>query len=88
MHGISILCAFECKRYAPDRPVGPEIARALLGTILHGSTRATKGVLVTTSRFTPATRTFILTEPSLDGKDFDGIVGWLQEYGGKGARSR
>jgi restriction system protein len=80
IHGISILCAFECKRYAPDRPVGPEIARALLGTIMHGPTRAAKGILVTTSSFTPAARTFIFTEPGLDGRDFDGIVEWLQEY--------
>ncbi len=83
VHGLTVLCAFECKRYSFDRPVGPEIARALLGTILHGSTRATKGVLVTTSHFTPAARRFILTEPNLDGKDFDGIIGWLREFGEK-----
>jgi hypothetical protein len=83
VHGIPIFFAFECKRYAPDRPVGPDIARALLGTISHPSTRATKGVLVTTSRFTPAARKFILTEPSLDGRDFDGILEWLREYGAK-----
>lgn len=81
VHGIEILFAFECKRYSPGRPVGPEIARALLGTIMHGNTRAAKGVLVTTSHFTPATRRFILTEPALDGKDFDGVVSWLHEYG-------
>jgi hypothetical protein len=80
VHGISFLCAFECKRYSADRPVGPEIARALLGTITHEKSRATKGILVTTSSFTPAAREFILTEPNLDGKDFAGIVGWLQEY--------
>lgn len=80
VHGISIACAFECKRYAPKRAVGPEIARALLGTISHGETRAAKGILVTTSTFSPAARKFILTEPSLDGRDFDGIVEWLREY--------
>jgi hypothetical protein len=84
VHGISILFAFECKRYTD--PVGPEFARALLGTIVHGATRANKGVLVTTSRFTPATRKFILTEPSLDGRDYDGLVEWLHEYASKGAR--
>jgi hypothetical protein len=83
VHGISIFFAFECKRYSADRPVGPDIARALLGTISHAATRATKGVLVTTSRFTPAARRFILTEPSLDGRDFDGIVEWLREYATK-----
>ena len=86
IHGISIVCAFECKKYAPNRPIGPEIARALLGTITHSGTRATKGILVTTSYFTPSARSFILTEPTLDGKDFDGIVAWVHEYGSKGKR--
>lgn len=80
VHGISIIFAFECKRYAPNNPVGPEIARALLGTITSASTRATAGVLVTTSYFSPATRKLILTEPALDGRDFQGIVEWLHEY--------
>jgi len=83
VHGIRIFCAFECKRYAPDRPVGPLFARALLGTLTHRDSRATKGVLVTTSSFTPAARNFILSEPLLDGKDFDGIVSWLHEYSPK-----
>lgn len=83
VHGISILFAFECKRYKPDLPVGPELLRALLGTITHGSTKANKGVLVTTSTFTSGARNFLLTEPSIDGKDFDGIVGWLREYAKK-----
>jgi hypothetical protein len=79
VHGIAILFAFECKRYSADRPVGVAVARALLGTIVHGSTRANKGVLVTTSRLTKGARSFILTEPALEGKDFDGLVGWLNE---------
>jgi Restriction endonuclease len=87
IHGIPIMFAFECKRYAPHNPVGPDIARALLGTIAHGRTRASKGVLVTTSYFTPSARSFILTEPDLDGKDFDGIVEWLKEYGSKSRRA-
>ena len=80
VHGIPIMFAFECKKYAPDRPIGPAIARALLGVISHGETRATKGVLVTTSYFTKATNDFILTEPKLDGRDFDDVVEWLREY--------
>ena len=78
--GVPIFFAFECKRYAAKRPVGIAFARALLGTITHGPSRATKGVLVTTSRFTSGARNFILTEPQLDGKDFDGVVGWLRDY--------
>jgi len=83
LHGLRMVFAFECKRYAPHKPVGPNIARALLGTISHGATRATQGVIVTTSYFTPAAKEFIFTEPSLDGKDFDGIVEWLKEYAQK-----
>lgn len=83
LHGLSILFAFECKRLSPERPVGVAIARALLGTVVHGQTRANKGVLVTTSRFTKGARSFILTEPILDGADFNGIVRWLREYGAK-----
>ena len=79
VHGLSILFAFECKRYSANHPVGVAVARALLGTIVHGHSRANKGVLVTTSTFTKGARSFILTEPALDGKDFDGLVGWLQE---------
>jgi len=80
MHGIPMLFAFECKQYHPSNPVGPEVLRALLGTITHGPTKANKGVLVTTSTFTSGARSFILTEPSLDGKDFDGITSWMKEY--------
>lgn len=80
VHGISILFAFECKRYAPNRPIGPDVARALLGVISHGQTQVTKGVLVTSSYFSPATSSFILTEPKLDGRDFNGITEWLREY--------
>ncbi len=78
IHGISIMFAFECKRY--KAPVDPDIMRALLGTIVHRDSRANKGVLVTTSNFSAAARQFILTEPALDGRDFDGIVEWLNEY--------
>lgn len=81
--GFSTVYAFECKRYDPDRPVGVLYARALLGTITHPTSRAEYGVLVTTSRFTSGAHNFILTEPRLDGRDFDGIVTWLQQGGGR-----
>ena len=80
VHGISILFAFECKRFAPSRAVGVGVARALLGVVTHGDTRANVGVLVTTSRFTKGARRFILTEPSLDSRDFEGVANWLHEY--------
>ena len=78
--GFTLIFAFECKRYQPDRPVSVEYARALLGTITHGEFRADRGVLVTTSRFTDPARHFIVTSPQLEGVDFNGIVGWLREY--------
>jgi hypothetical protein len=81
--GLKILCAFECKQYAANNHVGPDVARALLGTVRLSETRATQGILVTTSYFTPAARRLIITEPSLEGRDFDGIVEWLREYGAK-----
>ena len=80
VHGIPVLFAFECKRFAPTHAVGVGVARALLGVVTHGDTRANVGVLVTTSRFTKGARRFILTEPSLDSRDFEGVVDWLHEY--------
>ena len=53
--------------------------RALFGVVSHSATRANKGVLVTTSSFTRGARNYILTEPSVEGRDFDGIVDWLGE---------
>ena len=78
---IPILFAFECKRY--KNAVGPDIMRALLGTTTYRETRANTGVLVTTSTFSPGAQRFILTEPSVEGRDFDGIVDWLREYATK-----
>ena len=80
VNGIAIVFAFECKKYRPDRPVGIAAARSLLGALHHGRTRANKGVLVTSSRFTKPAREFILDEVSLDGRDYHGLVDWLREY--------
>lgn len=85
--GVPLLVAFECKQYRPDRPVGPLYCRALLGTIVHSETPADRGVLVTTSSFSPAARKFIVTEPRLEGRDFKDIVEWLLEYSRKHRRS-
>ncbi|MCC6774527.1 MAG: restriction endonuclease [Gemmatimonadaceae bacterium] len=82
--GIALIVAFECKRYSVDNPVPVETARALLGTITHGEYRADRGILVTTSRFTEPAHRFILTAPQLEGRDFQAIVEWLQEFAKKG----
>ena len=81
VHGLPILFAFECKKFAPDRAVGVDVARALLGVISHEGTRANKGVLVTSSRFTKGAKDFLISEVSLDGRDFLGVTEWLHEYG-------
>ncbi len=50
----SFLYYVECKRYAPDRPVGVGLVNALTGVVEGG--RATAGLLLTTSRFTAGAR--------------------------------
>ena len=42
-------------RSRPDREIGPSIIRELIGT-LHGYPMGTKGMVVTTSRFTRGAR--------------------------------
>jgi len=79
INDIPVVMAFECKKYAESNKIGPEFLRALLGTITQGATRASMGVLVTTSCFTSGARSFIAAEASIDGKDFDAVAKWLSE---------
>lgn len=79
INGIPLAFYFECKKYAEGNKVQLETLRALLGTIAHESNRVNKGVLVTTSTFTQGSREFILSEARLDGKDYDGVLGWIDE---------
>lgn len=50
----SFLYYVECKRYAPDRPVGVGLVNALTGVL--ASDRATAALMLTTSRFTAGAR--------------------------------
>jgi restriction system protein len=50
----SFLFYVECKRYAPNRPVGVALVNALTGVVERG--RATAGLLLTTSHFTSGAR--------------------------------
>ena len=69
----------ECKCYAETNKVGVRPVRALHGVV--NDKRATKGILVTTSSFTPDARTFMKRNQwVLEGRAFDGIVDWLREY--------
>lgn len=79
VNGVPILFAFECKKQKPQRKVGVGVARALLGTLNQSTTRANVGVLVTTSTFTRGAQNFFLTEAQVKGRDFRGVVEWLEE---------
>lgn len=79
VNGIPLSFYFECKKYADGHKVQLETLRALLGTLAHEARDVNKGVLVTTSTFTKGAKKFILGEARLDGKDYDGILGWIDE---------
>lgn len=49
-----VLYVVECKRFARERRVGPELVRGLYGVVERE--RATRGILATTSIFTPGAR--------------------------------
>lgn len=80
---IPIVMAFECKKYAESNKIGPDILRALLGTVAHSRTKASIGVLVTTSSFTTGARTFMAAEALIDGKDFNALAKWLVKAGSR-----
>lgn len=77
--GIPISLYFECKKYADGNKIQLETLRALLGTMAHDARSVNKGVLVTTSSFTRGCNKFIMEESRLDGKDYQGILGWINE---------
>jgi Holliday junction resolvasome RuvABC ATP-dependent DNA helicase subunit len=47
---------FQCKRYAPDAPIGAPVIRDFYGAVT--AERATKGIFITTSSFTTQAREF------------------------------
>lgn len=55
------LCSFlfyvECKKYAPNRPVGIEVIQRLYGVI--SAEKATGGIIATTSYFTKSAKNYI-----------------------------
>lgn len=79
VNGIPLTFYFECKKYAEDNKVQLQSLRALLGVVAHHSTEANIGVLVTTSTFTAGTKKLIMSECRLDGKDYNGIIGWVSD---------
>jgi HJR/Mrr/RecB family endonuclease len=81
----TLLFLIECKRYAPDHPVGVAVVDRLYGVTLRE--RASHGVIATTSRFTePAIRRAHDVRYQLSLRDYDDLVGWLRSYRGMDAR--
>lgn len=79
VQGIPITFYFECKKYAEGNKIQLDTMRSLLGTVAHDSSKVNKGILVTTSTFTKGCKKFILAESRVDGKDYDGVLGWVDE---------
>jgi hypothetical protein len=75
----TLLYLIECKRYAPERPVGIDIVRALYGVAI--SERASCGLVVTTSHFTRGAKEFAeKNKYQLSLRDYNDLVKWLQGY--------
>jgi restriction system protein len=78
--GIRSKYIIECKRYAPNRPVGVELVRSLYGVqMAHG---ANKSVLATTSRFTADAQNFAsntsTTKWAMDLVGYERIIEWVK----------
>jgi len=77
-HLGSFLYVVECKKYAPDNPVGVGLIRQLNGVVQ--AEQATAGILATTSFFTKGAQEFQRRISHQMGlKDFLGIQEWLQD---------
>lgn len=71
----------QCKKYAPNHPVGVELVRELYGVVQ--SKGATAGIITATSHFTKGAKDFqsqLLYR--LDLKDYIGIQNWLRSIPG------
>jgi len=78
----SFLFIVECKKYAPDNPIGVGLIRQLNGVV--EAERATAGILATTSFFTSGAQEFQRTIPNrMSLKDYFGIQEWLREALGR-----
>jgi restriction system protein len=75
------LYVVECKKYRLDRPVGPDLVRALYGVVERE--RASGGILATTSVFTAGARAEVEGELAyrMSLRDGDDIIGWADKQG-------
>lgn len=76
-----VLTVVECKKYAPDRPIGVDIVRSFMFT-LNETDRASNGLIATTSRFTAGAREIESNYRwKLGLRDLGGIQEWIGKYG-------
>ena len=78
----SFLFFVECKKYAPNRPVGIDVVRNLYGVIGMENQRATGGIIATTSRFTKGVKKEIITsrlEHRISLHDYEYICSLLKK---------
>jgi hypothetical protein len=69
----------ECKRPDPGKTLGIRPVRELYG--VKTVERATKAVLVTTVSFSRDAALFLEQNRwEIEGKDFDGLMGWINQY--------
>jgi hypothetical protein len=69
----------ECKRPDPGNPVTVAQVRQLLGVKTHE--KASKAILATTTHFSSAAQLFLCEHKwELEGKDFDGLLEWIEDY--------
>jgi restriction system protein len=69
----------ECKRYADSKPINVSLVRSLYGVVEQE--RATAGMLVTTTHFTPPAIQFIDSlKNRLAKKDYDDVVKWIKKH--------
>lgn len=76
--GVRSSWVIECKKYAPERKVGIDIARSLYS--VKGELRASNAMLATTSHFTRGVREFKASRYDFEMKDFEAIVEWINNY--------
>lgn len=75
----SFLYIVECKRHAPDRPVGVGVVRALHG--VAQSERANAAIVVTTSTFSAPARNFAEElKWQMTLRDYQDLRGWLDAF--------
>jgi restriction endonuclease Mrr len=69
----------ECKRYSENNPIDVRLVRSLYGVV--EAERATAGMLVTTTRFTPPAVEFIdSVKNRLSKKDYNDLAIWIKKH--------